>query len=71
MDVSEFKEAILLDAAVHGEDGKGFKGFGNYSTIVNDYIEDGSHSEVNIEFKTKCHIRKFAQFQEYASLDQV
>ena len=71
LDVSEFKEDILLDAAANGENKKGFKGFGSYSAIVNDYIADGSHSEVNIEFKTKCHIRKFAKFKDYASLDLV
>lgn len=71
LDVSEFKEDILLDAAANGEDKKGFKGFGSYSAIVNDYIMDGSHSEVNIEFKTKCDIRKFAKFKDYAALDLV
>ncbi len=71
LDVSEFKEDILLDAAANGEDKKGFKGFGSYSAIVNDYIKDGSHSEVNIEFKTKCDILKFAKFKDYASLDLV
>jgi len=71
LDVSEFKEDLLLDNASNGKDKKSFKGFGSYFAIVNDYIKDGSNSEVNIAFKTKDDIRKFAKFKDYASLDLV
>lgn len=67
----EFQNDIVLDAAVNGEERKGFKGFGGIVAIVNDYIKDGVHSEVNIESKTKRDITKHAKFKSYSSLDLV
>lgn len=71
LDVFEFKNDIVLDAAANGEDRKGFKGFGGYLAIVNDYIKDGAPSEVNIEFRTKRDITKHTKFTTYSSLDLV
>lgn len=69
--MTEFEDDIVQDAAVNGQEKNGFKGFGGYLAIVNDYIKDGSHSEVNIEFRTKRDVLKYRRFEAYASLDLV
>lgn len=50
------------------ESGKGFGGFGGHLAIVNDYIKDGSHSEVNIASRTKRDIMRYTKFKDYALL---
>ncbi|CAM9594329.1 unnamed protein product [Scytosiphon promiscuus] len=66
--VYEFKD--LLDD-VGEESGKGFGGFGGHLAIVNDYIKDGSHSEVNIASRTKRNIMRYNKFKDYALLSLV
>lgn len=65
-DVSYFKRETLIEAE---RSEKRFKGFGGYVAIVNDYIADGSHSEVNIDSRTKQDILSFRKFEVYSSLD--
>ena len=70
MDVSNFKNQVLLEA----ESDKGariFKGYGGYLAIVNDYINDGSHSEVNIDSRTKHGILEYTTFAAYSALTLV
>lgn len=71
VDVFDFKNEVLLEAEESDERARIFKGFGGYLAIVNDYIADGSHSEVNIDFRTKQDILKCAKFAVYSSLDMV
>lgn len=71
VDVFEFKNELLLLEAGSDERARTFKGFGGYLAIVNDYIKDGSHSEVNIDSRTKRDILAFATFNIYSSLDTV
>ncbi|CAM9672494.1 unnamed protein product [Ectocarpus sp. 8 AP-2014] len=66
VDVEEFKDLIAGSAAEENE--KSFGGFGGYLAIVNDYIKDGSHSEVNIASTTKRSIMKHMKFTAYAAL---
>lgn len=65
-DVAEFNEYVLLEAEM---DAKKFKGFGGYVAIVNDYIRDSSHSEVNIDSRTKKEILKWCTFDAYSTLN--
>ena len=65
-DVSHFKHKTLIEAA---RNERKFKGFGGYVAIVNDYIADGSHSEVNIDSRTKQDILSCRKFEVYSSLD--
>lgn len=60
-----------MDAALVGEEKDRFKGFGGFLAIVNDYIKAGSHSEVNLESRTKGDIQKYSKFKAYALLDLV
>lgn len=64
-------QSDLVDAAAVGEGKNGFKGFGGFLAIVNDYIKAGSHSEVNIESRTKSEIMKYSKFKDYSLLDLV
>lgn len=65
LDVAEFKESVLVEVETEC---KNFKGFGAYIAIVNDYIQDGSHSEVNIDSYTKQEILKWCTFDAYSML---
>lgn len=76
VDVSEFKNDLVLGAAANDNNNektttKYFGGFGGYLAIVNDYIKDCSHSEVNIDSKKKRDILQFANFKAYTMLDLV
>lgn len=53
------------------ETGRGFGGFGGHLAIVNDYIKDGSHSEVNIASRTKRDIMRYTKFKDFALLSLV
>lgn len=66
-DIADFKNTLMIEA----ESGDNrFKGFGAYLAIVNDYIDNGSHSEVNINSKTKHDILQWRSFCDYVVLDQ-
>lgn len=67
-DVFEFKNDPALDHEGDNKVGM-FKGFGSFLGVVNDYIRDGSHSEINIGSKTKQGILDKATFQVYSSLN--
>lgn len=69
VDVEEFKDLIADSAGEENE--KSFGGFGGYLAIVNDYIKDGSHSEVNIASTTKRSIMQYMKFTAYAALQLV
>eukprot|EP00903_Cladosiphon_okamuranus_P014587 g13528.t1 len=70
LDVSEFQNNVVLEESNNNADERGgFRGFGSFLAIVNDYIKDGAHSEVNIEFKTKRDITRHAKYMSYTSLD--
>ena len=70
VDVLDFKNEVVLGAE-GDEKGGGFKGFGGFLAVVNDYIKDGSHSEVNVAFRTKRDILEYARFDAYSSLELV
>ena len=70
VDVSDFKKEVLLEAK-SDERARIFKGYGGYLAIINDYINDGSHSEVNIDSRTKSGILEYATFDLYSALDVV
>lgn len=70
LDVFEFWNGIECAATID-EGKKGFKGFGGFLAIVNDYIKGGAHSEVNIESRTKRDTTKHSKFNAYAQLDLV
>ena len=70
VDVSDFKKEVLLEAN-SDERARIFKGYGGYLAIINDYINDGSHSEVNIDSRTKSGILEYATFDLYSALDVV
>ncbi|CAM9904560.1 unnamed protein product [Hapterophycus canaliculatus] len=63
--VFEFK--AMLDDMSENTD-RGFGGFGGHLAIVNDYIKDGSHSEVNIASRTKRDITRYTKFKDFALL---
>ena len=65
-DISEFKSDILSEAE---GDARLFKGFGAYVSIVNDYIKEGSHWEVNVSSKAKIDILRHTTFVTYKALD--
>lgn len=65
-DVSTFKSETLPRAESNANL---FKGFGGYLAIVNDFIRDTSHLEVNINSTTKRDILSYAKFEVYSSLD--
>lgn len=58
-------------AAAVDETRDGFIGYGGFLAIVKDYIMDGSHSEVNIESRTKRDITKHPNREDYTLLDLV
>lgn len=70
VDVFDFKKEVLLETAGHDE-ARSFKGFRAYLAIVNDYIKDGSLSEVNIDSRTKRDILGCTTFNVYSSLGMV
>eukprot|EP00752_Nemacystus_decipiens_P005641 g5104.t1 len=68
VDVAEFRQVV---AAAHSTDaGESSKeDFNRCTLIVNEYIKDASHSEINIDGATKRRILGFYERSAYASLD--
>ncbi|CAM9539921.1 unnamed protein product, partial [Ectocarpus sp. 8 AP-2014] len=80
LDASEFRGVIvegLVDGDANGsaeeenEAPTHTSGLGDVATIVNEYIEDGAPSEINIGSDTKHDIMELAKVEAFASLDQV
>lgn len=65
VDVADFKKSVSVEAEI---DATHFKGFGSFIAIVNDYIRHGSHSEVNIDSKTRQAILQWCVFDAYSIL---
>jgi len=66
-DVEEFRSDPCLNG--DGDEKVGtFRGFGSFQGIINDYIREGSHSELNIDSKTRHAILEMSAFEVYSSL---